>query len=82
MHLVEVDEDSDVPGAQGKGVEGGHIPPLAVLHAQGRPAQTGGGGEGEHRAGHRLFKVCVHVVLTKVVLLVKGRKEKKKGGEK
>lgn len=72
MHLVEVDEDGDFPGAQGQGVEGGTIPPI-IVQAQWRPTQGGGGGQGgQHRAGHRLLKVCVHVVLAKVVLLQKG----------
>lgn len=42
---------------------------FAVLHSQRRPTKARGGGGGQHRAGYCLLKVCVHVVLTKIVFL-------------
>lgn len=69
MDFVEVDVHSDVPGAQVQGMDVRGLLMFAVFHSQRRPTEARGGGGGQHRAGHCLLKVCVHVVLTKIVFL-------------
>lgn len=69
VDFVEVDVDGDVPGAQVKGMKVWCILPFAVVHSQRRPTEAGRGGGGQHWAGHNLFEVCVHVILTKIIFL-------------
>lgn len=73
MDFVKVDVDCDVPGAQVQGMDVGGFILFAVFHSQRRPAEAWGGGGGQHGAGHNLLKVCVHVVLTKIVFLCQQR---------